>query len=165
MGRLKPPPRLATFTVLAVAATLLGVRLWVLEPFTVASESMEPLVPQGSTVLLFKQRPASDPGSLVVFPSPLDGALTLKRVVAGAGQSVAIRDAVLFVDGAAPDEPFVDYESIDGTYFGPVTVPEGHVFVLGDNRSASIDSRDFGAVPLATLTTPLIWPVLARPES
>lgn len=165
MGRLTLLPRLATATVIAVAATLLAVRMWVLEPFTVASESMEPVVPQGSTVWLFKHPPASDPGSLVVFPSPLDGALTLKRVVAGAGQSVAIRDAVLFIDGAPTLEPFVDYESIDGTYFGPVRVPEGHVFVLGDNRSASIDSRDFGAVPMDHLTTPLIWPDFSHPAA
>jgi len=147
------------------AAVLLGLRLWAVEPFTVVSDSMEPTVQQGSTVLLFKWHPPGEARSLVVFPNPLDGALTLKRVVAVEGQEIAIRDAVLFIDGVAPEEPFVNYESIDGTYFGPVSVPKGHVFVLGDNRATSIDSRDFGPVPVGGLTTPVIWTPPAQPLS
>ncbi|MHA7276888.1 signal peptidase I [Arthrobacter sp. HLT1-21] len=156
MGRLGP--RGALGAALLGVALLAGLRLWVLEPFTVTSDSMEPTVQQGSTVLLYKHQPAGEAGSLVVFPHPTDGALTLKRVVGVEGQTVAIRDAVLFIDEVRADEAFVDYESIDGTYFGPVTVPEDHVFVLGDNRSTSIDSRDFGPVAVERLTTPIIWP-------
>lgn len=140
-------------------AVLLGLRLWVVEPFTVASDSMEPTVPQGSMLLLFKGPPSGEARSIVAFPSPVDNTLTLKRVVAVGGQIVAIRDAVLYVDGIPPEESFVDYESIDATYFGPVTVPDGYVFVLGDNRAVSIDSRDFGSVPEKSLTATVIWPV------
>jgi len=42
----------------------------------------------------------------------------------------------------------VDRSLITGTYYGPVVVPAGHVLVMGDNRSRSIDSRDYGAVDL-----------------
>lgn len=139
-------------------AVLLGLRLWVVEPFTVASDSMEPTVPQGSTVVLFKGPPSGEARSLVAFPNPVDSTLTLKRIVAVGGQIVAIKDATLYVDGIPPDESFVDYESIDATYFGPVTVPDGYVFVLGDNRAVSIDSRDFGPVPKESLTASVIWP-------
>jgi signal peptidase I len=62
------------------------------------------------------------------------------------------------VDGARVNEPFVDHSRIDGTYFGPVNVPAGHVFVLGDNRAVSIDSREFGAVPLENFDMSLLWP-------
>ncbi|WP_225873840.1 signal peptidase I [Zafaria cholistanensis] len=145
-----------------VLLVVLVLRLWVVEPLTVASDSMEPAVPQGSSVLMFKPGPALGgvgPRSLVVFAHPADGSLTLKRVVATAGQAVAIKDAVLVVDGAPVAEPGIDLSRIDATYFGPVTVPEGHVFVLGDNRGVSIDSRDFGSVPLSSIraTVPLPW--------
>ena len=67
------------------------------------------------------------------------------------GQTVAIEDAVLVVDGTVRHEPQVDLSRIDSTYFGPVTVPPDAVFVLGDNRSESIDSRTYGAIPLDEL--------------
>jgi signal peptidase I len=85
---------------------------------------------------------------LVVFTSPEDGHDAIKRVIAVAGQEVALRDAVLHVDGVAVHEPQVDLSRIDGTWFGPVTVPDDAVFLMGDARGRSIDSRVYGSVPL-----------------
>lgn len=152
---------------LAVALVLLAVlflRAEVVRPVSVASTSMEPTVRPGAVVVvdLVGWRPLRR-GDLVVFSSPEDGGYAIKRVVGLGGDVVAIEDAVLVVDGRVVDEPFVDHDSIDATYFGPVTVPAGAVFVLGDNRSPSIDSRDYGAVPLedvmgrVLLHTPALW--------
>ena len=146
---------------IVILALLLGLRLWVVEPLAVSSTSMEPTVSRGSTIFVLKFHPSADAltaGRLVVFSNPEDGHPTIKRVIAVGGQQVAILDAILYVDGFRVSEPFVDHSRIDGTYFGPVTVPMGRVFVLGDNRAVSIDSRDFGAVPLRNFETTLLWP-------
>jgi signal peptidase I len=122
---------------------------------------MEPVLPKGSTVLMFKPGPALGSltaGDLVVFTSPEDGNPAVKRAIAFGGQTVAIEDSVLVVDGIAQPEPGIDRSRIDGTYFGPVTVPAGHVFVLGDNRAGSIDSRTYGSVPLESLQATVLWP-------
>ena len=70
-----------------------------------------------------------------------------KRIVALGGQRVEIRDGVLFVDRRRRNEPYVDHDMVDGFFFGPKRVPPGDVFVLGDNRGDSEDSRDYGAIP------------------
>lgn len=148
-------------TAALLAAAVLAARLWVVEPVTVSSESMEPAVPRGSTVLMFKPGPALGglrTGDLVVFTSPEDGNPAIKRAVALQGQTVAIEDSVLVVDGIPQPEPGIDHSRTDGTYFGPVTVPAGHVFVLGDNRAGSIDSRLYGSVPLEDLQATVLWP-------
>lgn len=139
---------------LAAAASLLALRIWALEPVMVDSDSMSPTIPSGSIVFMLKPGPwlqEPGPGDVVVFASPMDGAEVVKRVVAGENQSVEIQDAVLHVDGLAQDEPYVDLESMDGTYSSLIVVPSGQVFVMGDNRERSIDSRDYGPLPLADI--------------
>jgi signal peptidase I len=130
-----------------VLAVLLAVRAFVLTPVAVHGVSMEPSVHDGTALVARWTDPADlRRGQLVVFRDP-QGALALKRVVVVAGDDVAIRDAVLEVDDRPVREPYVDESRIDGTYFGPVTVPKGTIFVMGDNRAPSIDSREYGPIP------------------
>lgn len=143
-----------TWALVAAVALVTVVRLVALEPRRVASTSMEPTLHQGSLVLVDKLTPrwrGVQRGDLVVFTSPQDGQDAIKRVVGVAGDDVAIKDAELFVAGRHVDEPQVDHSRIDGVWFGPVSVPTGSVFVLGDSRSGSIDSRVYGAVPLSAV--------------
>ena len=131
---------------LLLAVILLPV---VVEPMRVTSGSMNPTLEVGDHIIIDKLTGRWRPpgiGDLVVFPEPEGGALVVKRVVALGGQSVALEDGVLDVDGVAQHEPLVDRRGVDSVYFGPVTVPVGSVFVLGDNRGESIDSRTYGAV-------------------
>jgi signal peptidase I len=98
---------------------------------------------------------------LVAFTDPIHEALTVKRVVAVAGDLVEIQDAVLYVNGQPVPEPAVDQRLSDGLYFGPVSVPPGTVFLMGDNRGKSIDSRSFGPVPLTAISGHIairVWP-------
>jgi signal peptidase I len=139
--------------------SLLVLRLWIVEPTVVESTSMAPTIAPGSVIWLDKVSPGVTGvrnGDLVTFRGPEDGALMVKRVVAVAGQEVSMQDGVLNVDGLAVNEPFIDQESIDGVYFGLVQVGEGELFVMGDNRGASIDSRRFGPIPASTVEARVI---------
>ncbi len=72
--------------------------------------------------------------------------LLIKRVIGLPGDLVEIRDGQVFLNGDPLYEPYLD-DRTTGTY-GPTTVPPLHIFVLGDNRSSSNDSRSFGTVSL-----------------
>jgi len=120
----------------------------------VASDSMAPTLESGSLVFVFKPGPVLSGvhiGDLVVFKSPADGTSVIKRVVAVGGQELEVQDAVLYVDSVPRPEPFVDRATIDGTYYPRTEVPPGTVFVMGDNRERSIDSRDYGPIPLGNI--------------
>ncbi len=150
----------------ALLCVLLAVllRAYVAEPFAIPSESMEPTLRPGDHVLVEKlsyRFGAPERGDLVVFRTPED-ALAVKRIVALAGDRVAIEDGVLAVNGRLQKEAYVDHRQVDSVYFGPVVVPRGDVFVLGDNRADSHDSRDYGAVPRRSLIGRVLvrlWPV------
>ena len=141
-------------TVLVVA---LLVRAFLLHPDVVESTSMTPTLRPGDVVLVVPSGVAGvfddlDRGDLVVAREPGSGTAVLKRVVGLPGDVVEIADAVTTVGGVEVDEPYVDRSRIDGLYYGPVTVPAGTVLLLGDDRSRSVDSREYGPVPLTDVT-------------
>ena len=89
---------------------------------------------------------------VIVFVYPEDPEKDfIKRVVGIPGDTIEIRHKKLFRNGEPVDEPFARYTEPEGPSprdkFGPVTVPEGQVFVMGDNRDHSLDSRFWGFVP------------------
>lgn len=131
------------------AALMFGViRPFVAEIFLIPSESMSPTLKVGDRVLALKlayRFTEPQRGDLAVFSDP-EGELTIKRIVGLSGDRVATRDGVLYVNGERLRESYVDYQLTDSTFYGPDKVPAGHVYVMGDNRSNSKDSRSFGPV-------------------
>jgi signal peptidase I len=132
------------------------VRPVIASPFYVGSGSMVPTLEVWDRVLINKltyRFTEPERGDIVLFESP-DGAEEplIKRVVGLPGETLELRDGVLFVDGKKVEEPYLRRRAcVRGMprtcSFGPKTVPRGHVFMMGDNRTNSLDSRFFGPVP------------------
>lgn len=133
--------------------------------FAITSDSMAPTLISGDNVSVDtgyyrRQMPHRRELVLMKVPSgrPLPAnvvsvqQILVKRIVAVGGDVVSLSGKVLRVNGKDVSEPYAHYEPTGGIIesgdFGPVTVPPNQYFLLGDNRSHSLDSRDFGSVPL-----------------
>jgi len=160
------------FVVIAVAiSAALLVRSFVLQQFAVSGHSMDTTLHDGDRVLVNKlSYRMHDPnrGDVVVLKT-IEGAGErdlIKRVVALPGETVEYRSCVLYVDGRELIEPYLDPEIVRPNACGqdqsPLVVPAEFVFVLGDNRAGSKDSRDLGSISYDDLigrAFVVIWPM------
>lgn len=140
--------------VLVIAAAFviaLLVQAFLVKPFTVHHESMTPTLVDGDRILISRLTyhfRSPKVGDVVVLKSPLSSKEDLvKRVVAVGGDTVAVHDGGLYVNGIRKNEPYLLEQDIIGEY--PETkIESGNVFVLGDNRNNSIDSRYFRQISI-----------------
>ena len=150
---------LAAAAVLLVAASVAG--LLPLQPMRVDSDSMQPTLAAGDLVLVEHDPGRIRRGDVVAARHPVTGGLLVKRVAGTGGDRVAIEDGRLVVNGEPVCEVGVDPARLDGVFFGPVTVPAGELFLLGDARAGSVDSRAFGPVALGEVVGAVrarVWP-------
>ncbi|HEX2660816.1 MAG TPA: signal peptidase I [Polyangia bacterium] len=158
----------------------MATKRWITEAFNIPSGSMVPNLLAGDHVMVRKGSAVAR-GAVVVFHYPMDPSVDyIKRVVALGGDVVELRAGAVVVNGAplprtdAPGEVAcaqpgercsLAWEQNDGRAylisltpdrllqdFGPIRVPAGHVFVLGDNRDNSSDSRVWGPLPVGNVT-------------
>jgi signal peptidase I len=151
--------------VAAAFAIALLVQAFIVKPFTIHQVSMRPTLEEGDRILINRlayRFGEPSRGDIVVLRSPINAQEDLvKRIVAVAGDRVAVSDGRLYVNGVAQDEPYLLEQDIRGD-MPETAVPAGHVFVMGDNRNNSGDSRMFGPVSTESLVGSaflVFWPI------
>jgi signal peptidase I len=147
----------------AALAVLLVSGLLPVQSIRIPSESMTPTIRPGDHLLLDKRHPEEVAvGDIVVVHDPLGDGLIVKRAIAVGGDSIGFEDGVLVRNGRPVDEPYTT-DFLDGVYYGPDVVPAGQVYLLGDNRVDSVDSRDFGPVPVTSVVGRVPFRVFPSP--
>lgn len=152
----------------AIIAIILAlfIRTFIVQAFKIPSESMKPTLLVGDHLLVNKfiygvklpfinktVIPISEPkrGDIIVFIYPVDKEKDfIKRVIGLPGDRVRIADRKVFINGKPIHDPYgvYDNDSQRNENFGPIIVPDESLFVMGDNRDHSYDSRYWGFVPL-----------------
>lgn len=135
---------------------------FVLQPYEIPSGSMEKTIMTNDKVftekvsLAFRKPKAGD---IVTFSDPqIDSRTLIKRVIAVEGDTIDIHDGLVFVNGERKYEDYTDGKLtmplstfVEGLTY-PYKVPDGKVFVMGDNRENSQDSRYFGPISITSIT-------------
>jgi signal peptidase I len=151
-------------TVVPALLLVLFVNVFVAEAALVEDgPSMQPNLYRGDRVMTEKvsyRFATPQRGDVVIVRRPEPEKSLIKRVVALPGEVVEVRQGHVWIDGVAIEEPWVTY--FGGPDYGPARVPLGHVFVLGDNRPNSRDSREIGPVALDSVRGHAVfvyWPL------
>lgn len=140
----------------------------IIQSFSVSSNSMEPTLKPGDKVIVAKSYYRFfklETGDIIVFNDPLEssGYSLMKRVVGVPGTVIKIKSGQLFINYRRTREPYIIVDSNKESNYGPEVVPSEKVFVMGDNRAASRDSRYFGSIGKENIIGRAVfiyWPLL-----
>jgi signal peptidase I len=152
----------------ALIAALI-IKTFLFQAFFIPSGSMEDTLQVGDRVLVNKlsyQFGDIERGDIVVFHKPENAGESdvdefIKRVIGLEGETLRSMDGVVYIDGRPLDEPYLE-SGIFTSSLNEITVPEGYIFVMGDSRGSSHDSRFFGPIPTDSIVGEAfvrLWPL------
>ncbi len=147
-------------TVVFIGSLFIVVYLFILTPNQVKGASMEPTFHSGDYILTsrvtYKLRKPQR-GDVVVFKSPKNPDIEyIKRIIGLPGDKILVENGEVFVNGIKLEETYISAKTNlwETGYLKEgvaVTVPEDYIFVMGDNRPRSSDSREFGPIPISSI--------------
>jgi signal peptidase I len=169
-------------TIVGAILIVLAIKQWVVNPYRIPSSSMEPTLhcahPAPGCEASFSDRVLAcrfcyrlwspKRGDVVVFNTPPEaardcgsGGVFVKRLIGLPGDTLEERDGFVYINGKRLDEPYVKPGRRDDETHGPIKIPNGQYFMMGDNRTGSCDSRRWGTVARSALIGKVIatyWP-------
>jgi signal peptidase I len=153
-------------TLLVSVILVLGVvRPFIVEAYYIPTQSMAPTLEVGDRVLAnkFIYR-FSEPqrGDIIIFESPDGETALIKRVLGLPGDTITVVRGSLYVNDELQRETYLNPDLPDESTYGPIEVPAQHIFVMGDNRANSADSRSIGPVPQNSIAGEAflrVWPL------
>jgi signal peptidase I len=155
-------------TIVGAVAIVLAIKHWVINPYRIPSSSMEPTLhcarPQPGCEARFSDRVLANRfiyhfrkphrGDIIVFKTPPQakercgaGGTFVKRLIGLPGERFEERNGYVYINGKKLNEPYVKPDRRDTRTIPPMRMPKGRYFMMGDNRIASCDSREWGPVP------------------
>jgi signal peptidase I len=160
-------------TIIGAVAIVLAIKAWVVNPYRIPSSSMEPTLhcarPQPGCEARFSDRVLANRfiyhfrqphrGDIIVFKTPPlakqkcgAGGTFVKRLIGLPGETWEEKNGFIYIDGKKLIEPYIKSGRRDtGTSYPPRKIPDGMYFMMGDNRTQSCDSREWGPVPRGNL--------------
>ncbi|MBR7927712.1 signal peptidase I [Aerococcaceae bacterium zg-ZUI334] len=161
-------------TFIVVFAIVWGVQKTIVQPFKVDGHSMDYTLQHGERLFMWKLADIERFDVVILkAPSEPEKKLYVKRVIGLPGDTVSVKDNQLVLNGKAMDEPYLAEKQAEfpGNFTsdfnlesitGQATIPEGYVFVMGDNRQNSLDGRSFGLIPMDYIigeADVVMWPL------
>ncbi|MDI6860682.1 MAG: signal peptidase I [Caldisericia bacterium] len=150
-------------TFLIAFALAFTIRTFIYEPYRVQMSSMNPTLYENDLIMVNKfiyrfREPKR--GEIVIFKPPYGDKDYIKRVIGLPGEIIEIKDGYVYINGKKLNESYI--KNTTPGNLGPLKIPEGTIFVMGDNRGNSLDSREFGPIDIKSIDGRadfVFWPI------
>ena len=154
--------------ILTISAAL----ILLIKPVIVRQISMQPTLQENNYLILSKQSykfGSPKRGDIVVFPNPNGNELYIKRVIGLPGDTIEVKNEKVYINGKAEKDNYTKegttkdpIKTKKGAKVNKITVPEKELFLMGDNRNNSLDSREIGTIPIKNIIGKVkarLWPI------